>query len=319
MSQPLVSILIPCYNSEKWIVETLQSALDQTWQNKEIIIVDDGSSDNSLLIAKQFESKNVNVISQGNKGASTARNRALMEAQGDFIQYLDADDLLANDKIEIQIKQLEQQSPDYIASGSWARFFDVPTEAKFTPELVWDDMSPIDWLVCSWQGGGMMPVHGWLVPHSIIEAAGYWNENLSLNDDGEYFCRVILASKGIKFCECAKSFYRSGIPGSISRTVSYIAAKSALQALELWADHLLNRENSLRTRSALATQFQLFAYQYDPFYRDLSQVAIQRVQEFGGTNISFSGGLSAKLLSNIIGWRGTRKLQLLFYKYRYKN
>ena len=178
-------------------------------------------------------------------------------------------------------------------------------------------MSPIDWLVCSWQQGGMMPVHGWLISRSVTESAGYWNEGLSLNDDGEYFCRVILASKGVKFCKNAKSFYRSGIHGSLSRTVSYDAAKSGLRSLELCMDYLLSFENSPRTCSALATQFQLFAYQFDPFYSDLSQIAIQHMQGLGGANIPFSGGLSAKILSNIIGWKTTRKLQLLFYRYRY--
>jgi glycosyltransferase involved in cell wall biosynthesis len=318
MSHALVSILIPCYNAEKWLAETLESALAQTWKNIEIIVVDDGSTDNSLAIAKTFESNKLKVISQENRGASAARNRGLLDVQGDFIQYLDADDLLSEDKISLQLKLIYREGLDYIASASWARFFNASSEATFTPELVWKDMSPTDWLVCSWKQGGMMPVHGWLISRSISESAGCWNEDLSLNDDGEYFCRVILASKGVKFCENAKSFYRSGIRGSISRTVSYTAAKSALRSLELCADYLLSSENSPRTCSALATQFQLFAYQFDPFYSDLSQIAIQHVQVLGGASIPLSGGLSARLLSNIIGWKTTRKLQLFFYKYHYK-
>ena len=69
----LVSILIPCYNAEKWLKETIESALSQTWPNKEIIIVDDGSTDNSLMIASQYESNLVKVISQENKGAPAAQ------------------------------------------------------------------------------------------------------------------------------------------------------------------------------------------------------------------------------------------------------
>ncbi|MEO1560685.1 MAG: glycosyltransferase family 2 protein, partial [Cyanobacteria bacterium J06632_19] len=86
----LVSILIPAYNSEEWISETIDSAIAQTWSNIEIIIVDDGSKDNTLAVAKKYASTKIKVISQPNKGASAARNRALQEAQGDFIQYLDA-------------------------------------------------------------------------------------------------------------------------------------------------------------------------------------------------------------------------------------
>ena len=80
---PLVSIIIPAYNSEKWIKPTIISALNQTWENKEIIVVDDGSTDNTYAVAKQFESKILKVITQDNAGACVARNKALNIAQGD--------------------------------------------------------------------------------------------------------------------------------------------------------------------------------------------------------------------------------------------
>ena len=99
----LVSILIPSYNAEHWIAETIESALSQTWDNKEIIIVDDGSTDQTLQIAKKFESTLVKVISQENRGANVARNKALEFAQGDYIQWLDADDVLSPLKIEMQM------------------------------------------------------------------------------------------------------------------------------------------------------------------------------------------------------------------------
>ena len=89
----LVSIIIPAFNSEKYLSETVRSALAQTWPNKEIIVVDDGSSDGTLNVAKQFESRNVKVFTQKNRGAACARNAGLAIAQGDFIQWLDADDL----------------------------------------------------------------------------------------------------------------------------------------------------------------------------------------------------------------------------------
>jgi len=100
--------LIPAYNAEKWISETIESALSQTWPEKEIIIVDDGSKDNTLLVAKKYQSKRVRIISQQNKGASAARNAALKSAQGDYIQWLDADDLLAPNKITAQMRYAEE-------------------------------------------------------------------------------------------------------------------------------------------------------------------------------------------------------------------
>src|SRR4029450_13201330 len=102
--KPLVSILIPAYNAERWIADTIRSALLQTWPRKEIIVVDDGSTDRTLQAARHFASPTVSIVTQENQGASAARNRAFELCQGDYIQWLDADDLLALDKIAKQVE-----------------------------------------------------------------------------------------------------------------------------------------------------------------------------------------------------------------------
>src|SRR5690349_11003303 len=116
---PLVSILIPAYNSEEWITETIDSSLAQTWANKEIIIVDDGSKDRTLEIARRYESKGVKVVTQPNQGAAVARNTAFDLAQGDYIQWLDADDVLDPRKVEYQVKALEGLGKKTLLSGAW--------------------------------------------------------------------------------------------------------------------------------------------------------------------------------------------------------
>src|ERR1700744_3507890 len=103
---PLVSIIIPVYNSEKYLSDAIQSAINQTWSDTEIIIIDDGSTDNSLQVAQQFISEKVKIFHQENKGASVARNYGLTKAKGDYIQFLDADDILSNNKIEAQMTVL---------------------------------------------------------------------------------------------------------------------------------------------------------------------------------------------------------------------
>src|SRR5689334_15167297 len=97
--KPLVSILIPAYNAEQWIPEAIRSACAQSWSRKEIIVVDDGSTDRTLEVARRFASPEVNVVSTSNHGAAAARNHALRLSQGDYIQWLDADDILATDKL----------------------------------------------------------------------------------------------------------------------------------------------------------------------------------------------------------------------------
>ena len=84
--KPLVSILIPAYNAEEWIADTLQSAIAQTWQRKEIIVVDDGSTDRTAEVARRFASKGVKVVSTTNQGLSAAVNHAYRLCQGDYIQ-----------------------------------------------------------------------------------------------------------------------------------------------------------------------------------------------------------------------------------------
>lgn len=307
--KPLVSIIIPCYNSERWLSQSVNSALSQTWENIEVIIVNDGSTDNSLAIAQHFESSLVKIINQQNQGASVARNRALREVQGDFIQFLDADDLLAPDKIERQIKLIEQGYVDYIIAGEWGRFYTSHLMADFIREAVWQDMSPVDWLVCSWEGGGMMHPGAWLVPHNIAQNAGTWNENLTLNDDGEYFCRVVLASKGVKFCHGARSFYRSNNPNSLSKSNSHTAIKSLFQSLELGTNNLLAKENSLKTRKACANLFQRFIYEFYPDNYSLLIKANDKIIDWGGSDTIPDGSSLFKFMKRLVGWKLAKRFQ----------
>src|SRR5204863_4901901 len=101
---PLVSVLISAYNVAAWVPKCLESVLAQDWPRIEIVVVDDGSRDGTLVAARRFESKRVKVVTQENRGAAAARNQALSLAQGDYIQWLDADDLLASNKISRQLE-----------------------------------------------------------------------------------------------------------------------------------------------------------------------------------------------------------------------
>ena len=172
-------------------------------------------------------------------------------------------------------------------------------------------MSPVDWLICSWEGGGMMHPAAWLVPRAIAQKAGPWNETLSLNDDGEYFCRVVLASKGVKFCLGAKSYYRSGLQDSLSGRTSRAGWESAFLACELSTNHLLTQEDSPQTRKACATAFQRFIYATYPDVPDLVQKAEAKVQSLGGSDLQLDGSPSFQLLTRFVSWKLARQLQKL--------
>src|SRR5262245_36644589 len=99
MHQALVSILIPCYNAERWIAQAIESALTQSWPAKEVLVVDDGSTDRSLNIIKSFGGR-IRSEASNHRGSNQTRNRLLELAHGQWVQYLDADDYLRPGKIE---------------------------------------------------------------------------------------------------------------------------------------------------------------------------------------------------------------------------
>jgi glycosyltransferase involved in cell wall biosynthesis len=317
--KPLVSVLVAAYNAAAWLTETLDSVSQQTWGNIEIIVVDDGSKDETLSIAKQYESSTIKVIYQENQGASAARNRGLELAQGDFIQYLDADDLLAPDKIERQLTFWQSGSKNRVISGEWARFVASPDEAIFEPNSLWQDRSPVDWLVCAWQGHWMMHPAAWLVPRAISDQAGCWDESLSLNDDGEYFSRVVLASQGVRFCPGARSYYRSGINGSLSGRKTDLAWQSAFSSIEQSIQHLLAQEDSPRTRQVGANMLQRFIYEVYPNVPELRHQAALKVKHLGGATECPMGGPFFRALMVILGWERSKKLKNWVYKVGYQN
>jgi glycosyltransferase involved in cell wall biosynthesis len=316
--KPLVSILIPAYNAEKWIAETLASALAQTYPRKEIIVVDDASTDGTPEVVRRSAGVQVNFVRQPHVGASAARNRALREAQGDFIQYLDADDLLSPDKIEHQLRLAAGDAPVTVLTAEWARFRrNDPSKAVFSSDPLWTDLAPVDWLVRAWEGHHMMHPAAWLVPRAISERAGQWNESLSLDDDGEYFSRVAVAASQIKFCPGARTFYRFGHTNSLSQKNDRAAWESKFRSVDLSTRHLLNTENSPRTRHACATRFQRFIFEFGPYAPDLEQQAEVKVREYGGTDVQPFGGPAFKALCRILGWKRAKKLQVIAFRYGY--
>ena len=256
--KPLVSVLIPAYNAERWIADAIQSALAQTWPSKEIIIVDDGSQDRTLEIARQFASGAVSVVAQENQGASAARNTAFGRCQGDYIQWLDADDLLSPDKIAKQMAAAEQyQDERTLLSSGWGYFMYRRSRAEFLPTALWSDLHPVEWLLRKLEQNLHMQTATWLVSRQLTYAAGPWDTRLSLDDDGEYFCRVVLASNAIRFVEDAKVFYRQpGFDGLSNIDRSDKKLESQFLSMQLHVEYLRSLVNSERSRAAALNYLQ---------------------------------------------------------------
>jgi glycosyltransferase involved in cell wall biosynthesis len=307
----LVSIIIPCYNASPWLEETLRSALAQSWKNVEIIFVDDGSTDDSLAVARNFEAHGLVVVTQANRGASAARNQGLQLARGAFIQFLDADDLLAPDKIASQMEMAGKSEPGTMLCCTWSRFTRTTADADYAAQVLCCDASPVDWVVKKFECDAMMHPAAWLVPRSLSEKAGPWNETLSLDDDGEYFNRLVLASYGVRYCPTAVSFYRSSLAGSLSAAKSDRAWSSALRSLELSSWLLRGAEDSPRTRKACATAFQQFIYSAYPAAPASRKLAANQVVALGGSSLEPPGGPSFQAARRVLGWRLAKRLSIL--------
>ena len=311
--EPLISILIPAYNSQEWIADTIESATAQTWPKKEIVVVDDGSSDQTLEIARHFATKNVKVVTQPNQGAAAARNSAYSLCQGDYIQWLDADDLLAPDKVENQVRQLGNcRSQRTLLSGAWGYFIYRTRKAKFSPSSLWSNLTPADWLYRKMSQNLHMQTDNWLVSRELSNAAGPWDVRLWRDNDGEYFCRVILASDGIEFVPEARSYYRRvGF-----KSVSYIGKsnkklESLFLSMKLHIQYLRSLEESTRTRSACLKYIRTWLPEFYPYRMDIVGQLEQMTAELGGQLEEPRLSWKYDWIVKCFGWHPGRRAQRL--------
>lgn len=301
--QKLVSIIIPAYNSENSIAQTIKSAEAQSWLNKEIIVIDDGSTDNTLRIAKTFESGILTVIHTDNRGVSTARNIGLQAAQGEYIQWLDADDILDGLKIEHQVRVLQEVGNAHIAIGPFGSFYFRTEKALFRETRMWQDLSPLECLIARFEDNAWMQIATWLTSRNLVDKVGYWDERLCLDEDGEYFCRIVSRSEGVKYVPNAKAFYRRGNPGALSMNRSDRAMNSLLLSMNLGFKYLRSIEDNERTRRACLNFLGERMFEYYPDNPEMLKNVQNLANEFCGTIPQPSIGWKVEIAKKVIGWR----------------
>lgn len=315
--KPLVSILIPACNADQWIADTIRSAQAQTWPRKEIIVVDDGSKDNTVAVARKFESGDVKIVTQSNQGAAAARNHLFSLAQGDFIQWLDSDDLLSPDKIARQMQVAESVGPRTLLSSGWGFFCHRPQKARFVPSPLWENLTPLEWLLRKWENNLFMQTGTWLTSRELSEAAGPWDARLKGDDDGEFFFRVIKASDGVRFVPDARVYYR--ISGA-SR-LSYISRsdkkmEAQLLGMKLQIGYLRSMADDARVRAACVTYLQNWLINFYPNRMDLVKEAQQLAAELGGRLNPPDLSWKYRWLQKIFGWPAARAAQVNYNEWK---
>jgi len=319
-ARPLVSILIPAFNSEEWIADSIRSALAQTWPNKEIIVVDDGSTDRTQAIARQFEKAGVRVVNQGNKGAAAARNTAFSISHGEYIQWLDADDLLDPKKISAQMAVVDNgNGKRTLLSASWGKFMYRPWCAEFVPTALWCDLSPLEWLLRKLELNIYMQTSSWLVSRELTETAGPWDTRLLGDDDGEYFCRVLLKSDGVRFVPESRTYYRTfgyDSLGYIGRSAKKCDAHWL--SMRLHMRYLRSLEDSPRVRTACLRYLKTCLIYFYPERPDIVSEAEQIARTLGESLGQPSLSWKYAWAKTLFGWNRAKGMQISMRRVRWQ-
>ena len=307
MTEPLVSVVIPCYNAGRWLPDTLESALAQTWPRTEIVVVDDGSTDCSRDVVKKYP---VRLVEQSRRGPSAARNAGFAVAGGEVVQFLDADDVLHPEKIARQMERLIE-FPAALALATQGKFPGTDRDRTVFPAIAtsrdWDD--PVDYVTAVLATGDMVATTAWLVPRALIERAGPWTRSLSFGEDTEYLCRLALAASRIVFCDQAV-VYRRRHPGSLSTLDTPAARRCRLRAVSRCTRLLLSRRDTALGRQAAARYFTQLAYAYYPHATVFSQLAQRRAAALGVPPMEPAMGPHRRRLARVIGWRAASRVAL---------
>jgi glycosyltransferase involved in cell wall biosynthesis len=235
----LVSILIPCHNAERWVGQAIESALAQTWPEKEVIVVDDGSTDGSLAVIRGFGDR-IRYETGPNRGGNVARNRLLELSRGEWLQYLDADDYLLPEKVADQMKFLAAQPETDIVSGpSTLEFYsDQETRRELLP--IPEPHDP--WvLLARWylpQTGASL----WRKT-SLLEV-GRWKPDQPCCQEHELYLRLLMADKKFGFHPQSGSIYRQWGENTVCKRNKPEVRRRRLE-IELRAEAFLLHRNEL--------------------------------------------------------------------------
>ena len=248
-SAPLVSIIVPCYNVEKYVEACVDSVLKQEYQNWECILINDGSSDHTLEVIKSFEVKDrrFQVFTQENGGLSATRNRGIEISNGDFLFFLDSDDILSSDAISTLVSSVDNN--------------DIVTGITVTSKITGDIISKISPLYPPKEGditygnnhfevltkameSALTPVaQNRLYSREFINKNNLRFKNGILHEDELWFFETMLLAKNVKFVNHETYFYRTDNENSITSKLSDRNLESYISVLEEVYEKYIKKQN----------------------------------------------------------------------------
>lgn len=204
----LISVIVPCYNQAHFLEETLDSILNQTYTNWECVIVNDGSPDNTESIAMEWVKKDqrFQYVKKENGGLSSARNKGLEIVKGDFIQFLDSDDLLSSDKFEKSIEVIEQENAEVVISN-FIRFKKNLNQLKRAFCKLEDQTFTYETILLQWDRLFSIPIHCGLFKRTTIQNVRF-NERLKAKEDWMFWIETFKSNPKVSFINQQMAQYR---------------------------------------------------------------------------------------------------------------
>jgi len=262
-NNPLVSICMPLYNAEKWISETLIDLKKQSYKNIEIIIVNDNSTDKSLERVQKFESKNIKVFTNPNKGACSARNYAFETSTGDYVKFMDADDYCTPNLIEKQVEAFKTLTKDDIVFSPLKMLYSDGNLIVPQRSIDKDYKKAFDLQIKILKFGGFNIPHCYMMSRKLAEDVGGWDEDVLKNQDGEYFSRVLAQANSAICIKDAFAIWRqTGI--GVSAQLSLKAVESMLETYRKILKLTIEKQDTILTREICGEYFGLFIYTQYP-------------------------------------------------------
>ncbi|MFS4471680.1 glycosyltransferase family 2 protein [Chryseobacterium sp. T20] len=205
---PKISVIVPCYNQARFLDESLQSVLDQTYENWECIIVNDGSPDNTAEVADKWVKKDnrFRYLYKENGGLSSARNAALEIKTGDYIQFLDSDDILVQTKFSDSLNLIQEKEAIVVSNFC---LFDDSDKQKLLPPFckLSQDLLNFESILYQWDFTFTIPIHCGFFPKSLFETIRF-NENLKAKEDWLFWIQIAQKNINFIFLDAPLALYR---------------------------------------------------------------------------------------------------------------
>jgi glycosyltransferase involved in cell wall biosynthesis len=303
-----VSVIIPCYRHAHYLPGAIESALAQTYRNVEVIVVDDGSDDNTAEVAARFGSK-IRYVFRKNGGLAAARNTGAGVAKGDYLKFLDADDHLVAEQLEWQVTALNGRTDAVSVTAlrgyqeeDPSRVFDIPPVRAFLPDFLNQPDSG---------------VHAFLFPTVLFRAAGGFREELRIAEDWDFFCRLGKLRPVVVPDERVGAYYRFRA-GSMSRDRRAMVTGVARMLIDLHDEFRDGPHREWFGVELLGAEQRTYRRMLLGGYRDpeLERAILERIAELRRVVRSRTGNWRFDALSRVCGYPLAERLYARYARMR---